>query len=132
MKTTRYFAGFSLALALSISKAPAHEAHKKEAEKGGAQASSEEVGKPIAITEKDAAWAGKARKEYPLEVCLTSGDKLDGMGKSPEYVFRVDSKLDRFLVFCCDGCEEDFMKEPDKYLATIRYCGERESQREGC
>ena len=51
--------------------------------------------------------------------CVTSGDKLGSMGKSPEYIYRVDGKPDRLLVFCCDGCEKDFMKEPAKYLAKI-------------
>lgn len=41
------------------------------------------------------------------------------MGKSPEYIYRVDGKADRLLVFCCDGCEDDFMKEPTKYLAKL-------------
>lgn len=41
------------------------------------------------------------------------------MGKSLEYIYRVDGKPDRLLVFCCDGCEEDFMKEPAKYLAKL-------------
>lgn len=110
----------ALALGLfATTSVVAHEAHKKENEKAGAQASTEKIGKLIAVTEKDAAWAAKARKEYPLDVCVTSGDKLGSMGKSPEYIYRVDGKPDRLLVFCCDGCEEDFMKEPAKYLAKI-------------
>jgi hypothetical protein len=76
-------------------------------------------GKLVPVTEKDAAWAAKARKDYPLDVCLTSDEKLGSMGKSPEYIYRVDGQPDRLVVFCCDGCEEDFMKEPAKYLAKI-------------
>lgn len=34
-------------------------------------------------------------------------------------IYRVDGKADRLLVFCCDGCEDDFMKEPAKYLAVL-------------
>jgi hypothetical protein len=41
------------------------------------------------------------------------------MGKSPEYIYRVDGKPDRLLIFCCDGCEEDFMKDTAKYLAVL-------------
>ena len=26
---------------------------------------------------------------------------------------------DRLLIFCCDGCEEDFMKDTAKYLAVL-------------
>jgi hypothetical protein len=76
-------------------------------------------GKLIPVTEKDASWAAKERKSYPLDVCVTSDEKLGSMGKSPEYIYRVDGKPDRLVVFCCEGCEEDFMKEPSKYLAKI-------------
>lgn len=102
-----------------VSKSFAHEAHKKDADKAGAQAAAGKTGKLIAVTEKDAAWAAKAREEYPLDVCLTSGDKLGSMGKSPEYIYRVAGKAGRLLVFGCDGCEDDFMKEPAKYLAKL-------------
>ena len=121
MKTIRYSIGlFASALALSIvTNGLAHETHKKDKETAGVQASSEKKGKLIAIKEKDAAWAAKARKEYPVDVCVTSGDKLGSMGKSPEYIYRVDGKPDRLLIFCCDGCEEDFMKDTAKYLAVL-------------
>lgn len=76
-------------------------------------------GKLVPVTEKDAAWAAKARQSYPLDVCLTSDEKLGSMGKSPEYIYRVAGQPDRLVIFCCDGCEEDFMKEPAKYLAKI-------------
>lgn len=77
------------------------------------------AGKLVPVTEKDAAWAAKARKAYPLDVCLTSDEKLGSMGKSPEYIYRVEGKPDRLVMFCCDGCEEDFMKDPAKYLAKV-------------
>ena len=81
--------------------------------------SAAKTGKLVAVAEKDAAWAAKARKEYPLDACLTSDEKLGSMGKSPEYIYRVEGKPDRLVVFCCDGCEDDFMKDPAKYLAKI-------------
>ncbi len=123
MKIIRYSVSLAASvLVLSIATSGfAHEAHKKdkEKEKAAAQASSEKTGKLVAVAEKDAAWAAKARKEYPVDICVTSGDKLGSMGKSPEYIYRVDGKPDRLLIFCCDGCEEDFMKEPAKYLAVL-------------
>lgn len=84
-----------------------------QAESAGAK------GKLIRVTEKDAAWAAKERANYPLNVCLTSDEKLGSMGKSPEYIYRVAGQPDRLVVFCCDGCEEDFLKAPAKYLAKI-------------
>jgi len=117
MKTIRYSLGLCL-LALGLSTfAPAHEGHKKD--KGSAAAPSEKTGKLVPLTEKDAAWAANARKEYPLEVCLTSDEKLGSMGKSTEFIYRVAGKPDRLLLFCCEGCEEDFVKEPAKYLAKL-------------
>lgn len=118
MKTIRYIFGLC-ALALGLSTAAlAHEGHKKDKE-NAATASTEKVGKLVPLAEKDAAWAAKARAEYPLEMCLTSDEKLGSMGKSTEFIYRVEGKPDRLLRFCCDGCEEDFMKEPAKYLAKL-------------
>ena len=77
------------------------------------------LGKLVSVTEKESAWAAQARKTYPLNVCLTSDEALGSMGKSPEYIYRVEGKPDRLVIFCCNGCEEDFMKEPAKYLAKL-------------
>lgn len=77
------------------------------------------TGQLIRVTEKDAAWAAKERASYPLDVCVSSGEKLGSMGKSPEYIYRVDGKPDRLVVFCCSGCDEDFLKDPAKHLAKI-------------
>jgi hypothetical protein len=77
------------------------------------------AGKLIRVTEKDAAWAAKARQTYPLEVCVTSDEKLGSMGKSPEYIYRVAGQPDRLVLLCCDGCEEDFMKAPAKFTAKL-------------
>ena len=120
MKMNRTLAGLlASALALSVAAAGfAHEAHKKDNE-NAAKATTTSPGKLVKITDKEAAWAAKARKEYPLDVCLTSDEKLGSMGKSPEYIYRVDGKPDRLVVFCCDGCEDDLLKEPAKYLAKL-------------
>jgi hypothetical protein len=89
------------------------------------------AGKLIPVAEKDRAWAAEARKSYPLEVCVASDEKLGSMGKSPEYIYRVAGQPDRLVVFCCEGCEEDFMKEPAKYLAKIDAAGKAKSSNKG-
>lgn len=76
-------------------------------------------GKLIPLSEKDAEWAANARKTYPLTTCLTSDEALGSMGDSPEYIYRVEGKPDQLVVFCCDGCNEDFMKDPAPYLAKL-------------
>ncbi|AOS44069.1 hypothetical protein Verru16b_01130 [Lacunisphaera limnophila] len=76
-------------------------------------------GKLIPLSEKDAEWATAARKAYPLKTCLTSDEALGSMGDSPEYIYRVEGKPDQLVVFCCDGCNEDFLKDPAPYLAKL-------------
>jgi YHS domain-containing protein len=119
MKSTRMIIGLgALALGLSATSVVAHEAHKKEKEKAAAAAPAAK-GTLHKLTEKDAAWAKKERAAYPLTVCLTSDEKLGSMGDNAEFIYREQGKGDRLVVFCCAGCEEDFLKEPAKYLAKI-------------
>lgn len=86
------------------------------------------TGKLLPVTEKDAAWAAKARRSYPLGVCVTSDEKLGSMGKSPEYIYRVVGQRDRLVIFCCGGCEEDFMQDPAKYLAKLDRAAKEKNQ----
>jgi hypothetical protein len=90
--------------------------HHAAPSKGEADA---KVGQLIKVTKEDAVWAAKERASYPLDVCVSSGEKLGTMGKSAEYIYRVTGKPDRLVVFCCAGCDEDFLKDPEKHLATI-------------
>jgi YHS domain-containing protein len=51
---------------------------------------------------------------YPLKVCVVSGEKLGSMGAP--YIHHHEGKE---VQFCCKGCIKDFNKEPEKYLAKI-------------
>lgn len=51
---------------------------------------------------------------YPLKVCVVSGEKLGSMGAP--YIHNHEGKE---VQFCCKGCIKDFNKEPEKYLAKI-------------
>lgn len=93
---------------------PAHD-HASAPSKEAAPA----AGKLIPVTKKEAVWAAKERKTYPLDVCVSSGEKLGSMGKAPEYIYRVDGQPDRLVLFCCGGCEDNFMKDPAMHLAKI-------------
>ena len=101
-----------------IVAAPAFAQHDHAAASAKGQPDAK-AGQLIKVTEKDAAWAAKERATYPLDVCVSSGEKLGSMGKAPEYIYRVDGKPDRLVVFCCGGCDEDFLKDPAKHLAKI-------------
>ena len=118
MKTIRFTISLcTLALGLSTTGV-AHDGHKKSREADNA-ARGDKAGALVEPTEKDAAWLATARKEYPLDVCLTSDEKLGSMGDSVERIYRVEGKPDRLVVFCCDGCEKDFVKEPAPYLEKL-------------
>lgn len=108
---------FSSSFLLVAPVAYAADAHDHAAP--GKAAPAGKTGKLIPVGEKDAEWAAKARKDYPLTVCLTSDEPLGSMGKSPEYIYRAEGKPDQLVVFCCDGCNEDFLKDPAPYLAKL-------------
>jgi hypothetical protein len=55
-----------------------------------------------------------AAKPYPLQVCIVTGEKLGSMGEP--FVFAHQGQQ---IKLCCGGCEDDFKKEPAKYLAKL-------------
>lgn len=116
-KTSLLALVFSSSFLLVAPVAYAADAHDHAAP--GKAAPAGKTGKLIPVGEKDAEWAAKARKDYPLTVCLISDEPLGSMGKSPEYIYRVEGKPDQLVVFCCDGCNEDFLKDPAPYLAKL-------------
>jgi hypothetical protein len=56
---------------------------------------------------------------YPLKTCVVSGEALGSMGDFVNYVHKEPGKPDRVVRFCCEGCIDDFKKEPAKYLKKI-------------
>ena len=119
MKSICYALGFGAA-ALSFftaTGAPAQTA--KQDEKTKVSPAVTQAGQLVKITDTERAWVAKAREGYPLNVCLTSDEKLGSMGENAEFVYRAAGKPDRLVTLCCDGCADDFMKEPAKYLAKL-------------
>lgn len=70
-------------------------------------------------TDKDAEWLAQARAAYPLKTCLVSKEELGGMGDTTDLIYRRAGQPDRLVRFCCDGCIDDFKKEPAKYLKLL-------------
>lgn len=85
------------------------------------------AGKLVPITEKEAAWAAGASKEYPLNVCVASGEKLGSMGDATEWIYRAEGQADRLVKFCCDGCIDTFMENPAEHLAKIDAAAKKNS-----
>lgn len=48
------------------------------------------------------------------KICPVSGEALGGMGKP--YKTTIKGKT---VFLCCDACEEELKKNPDKYLAKL-------------
>lgn len=76
-------------------------------------------GELVKITDQEAAWAAEASKNYPLDVCVGSGEKLGSMGDATEWIYRAEGQADRLVKFCCDGCIDTFMENPAEHLAKI-------------
>ena len=56
---------------------------------------------------------------YPLKSCVVSDEPLGSMGDAIKYTHREAGKPDRLVLFCCEGCIEDFKGDPAKFLAKL-------------
>lgn len=66
---------------------------------------------PVKSTEPEVA----VGTDYPLDVCVKSGEKLGSMGKP--HVINYEGVEVRF---CCPPCEDTFRQDPATYLAKIK------------
>lgn len=53
--------------------------------------------------------------DYPLKVCVVSGEDLGSMGKPIKIEHEGQSAY-----LCCDSCTDKFNAEPAKYLAKLK------------
>jgi hypothetical protein len=101
----------SVALTFTAFAQSGHEHHSAPAKS--------DAGKLMKVSEVDAAWLAEARKSYPLEVCVMSGEKLGSMGDATEWVYRAKGQPDRLVKFCCDGCLDDFKADAPAAIAKL-------------
>ena len=80
---------------------------------------------------KDNPPAVPAKENYPLNICVVSGDKLGEMGQPVEYVYKQAGKPDRVIQFCCKDCIKDFEKEPAKYIQKLDDAAAAKSKQAG-
>lgn len=59
--------------------------------------------------------AEAAKKAYPLDVCVVSGEKLGSMGE-PHVITHDGTEVK----FCCDNCVPKFTADPAPYMAKIK------------
>jgi hypothetical protein len=63
--------------------------------------------------------ADKSLDGYPLKACVVSDEPLGSMGDAVKYTHREAGKPDRLVLFCCEGCVDDFKAAPAKFLAKL-------------
>lgn len=66
------------------------------------------------LSKLDAAIIAKDMKDYPLDTCVVSGDKLDSMGKPVDHIF-----AGRLVRLCCKKHLKEFEKAPWKYMEKL-------------
>jgi YHS domain-containing protein len=99
-----------LAVALTISGCGASPSPDAKPEAAAAAVKPDKLPAGLAeLSEADRALALKQK------VCPVSGELLGSMGKP----FKVTVKGQTFFL-CCDGCQDDLKKDPDKYLAKLK------------
>jgi YHS domain-containing protein len=52
--------------------------------------------------------------DYALTTCLVSGEDLESMGGA--FIHKHEGVT---VKFCCEGCVEDFEKDPEKFIAKL-------------
>jgi len=64
------------------------------------------------------------RRDYPIETCLVSGEKLGDMGEIIEHVVE-----ERLIRLCCKACVKDVTKDPTAFVARLDVALEDKVQR---
>jgi len=62
-------------------------------------------------------------EDYPLDVCVVSGQPLDAMGGPVVHEYKG-----RRILFCCEGCRPLFDADPEKYLKKLDEAAPRKEQ----
>jgi YHS domain-containing protein len=65
----------------------------------------------------------KPAAEYPLDVCVVSGEKLGSMGKPV-----ILEHNGREVRLCCPNCTAEFKKDPEKYMKKLDEAEKKKSE----
>ena len=77
------------------------------------------AGLPLLLATAQTTTADEAKKPYPLDTCVVSGEKLGEMGEP--YVFTYEG---REVQLCCKSCLKKFNKDLEKYLKKLEHKGD--------
>ena len=69
---------------------------------------------PACNSEKKEEASLQPSADYPLKVCVVSGEKLGSMG-NPHVIKHEGTEVQ----FCCKSCVKDFNTEPKKFITKI-------------
>jgi YHS domain-containing protein len=103
------FAGCAKEQSKPTSPAPKAEDQKTE---GPAPSDKTAAGLPDGLKDLSPEDLAAVQKQ---KVCPVTGEELGGMGKP--YKTNVKGQT---VFLCCEGCEDDLKKDPDKYLAKLK------------
>ena len=124
MKVSRWFVGGSLVVALSLGAWVGLARSDDNPKQSGKSAGKEDA--------KSAAAAAKDREKADIAAqknCVVSNKSLGSMGAPIKVTVKDQLKNDQDVYVCCQGCVAKVKKEPDKYLAAVRYNGARLAQK---
>jgi hypothetical protein len=73
----------------------------------------------------------KSAAPYPLTTCVVSDEKLGSPADTVVYAHKEAGKPDREIRLCCDGCIDDFKKEPAKFLKKLDDAAKAAAKKKG-
>jgi hypothetical protein len=85
----------------------------------------------IAAEKSPAPAPAKPAASYPLTTCVVSDEKLGSPADTVVYTHKEAGKPDREVRFCCDGCIDDFKKEPAKFLKKLDDAAKAAAKKKG-
>lgn len=68
----------------------------------------------LALLALSVAYAAEAKDDYPITLCVVSGEPLGEHGEPVIYKHEG-----REVRFCCKDCIKDFNKDPARYLRNL-------------
>lgn len=112
-KMTVIFVAVAGVIGLSDLSFSAFRGEEKQLRQGHQQLAHAEHKKEAAAEKKIASSEGKRAEGAGNAICPVSGDKIDDQAK---LTYEYKGKI---YAFCCEGCIEEFKKDPERYIERM-------------